>query len=105
MSEEQQSPEVSLASLEKGVAVIRIDRPEARNALNTQVRRQLAKQFTALTQRDDVRTIVLTGGETVLSQVPMSESLLPPLRWICINVITSSSGNPLPAAPSRLLLQ
>ena len=65
MSEEQQSPEVSLASLEKGVAVIRIDRPEARNALNTQVRRQLAKQFTTLTQRDDVRTIVLTGGETV----------------------------------------
>src|SRR5690554_2351065 len=65
MSEEQQSPEVSLASLENGVAVVRIDRPEARNALNTPVRRQLAEQFTALTQRDDVRTIVLTGGETV----------------------------------------
>ena len=65
MSEEQQSPEVSLASLENGVAVVRIDRPEARNALNTQVRRQLAEHFTALTQRDDVRIIVLTGGETV----------------------------------------
>jgi len=46
-----------------GVALVRINRPEARNALNQEVRQQLAAQFTALGQDPEVRAIVLTGGD------------------------------------------
>lgn len=46
-----------------GVAVVRINRPEAKNALNSAVRHQLAEHFRDLARRDDIRAIVLTGGE------------------------------------------
>lgn len=45
------------------VAVVRLNRPEARNALNQEVRAQLAEHFVALGQDTDVRAIVLTGGD------------------------------------------
>ncbi|RUR30340.1 enoyl-CoA hydratase [Vreelandella andesensis] len=65
MTNKQQPSEVYLASLDDGVAVVRIDRPDARNALNGAVRRQLAELFSSLTQQDEVRVVVLTGGEQV----------------------------------------
>jgi enoyl-CoA hydratase/carnithine racemase len=46
-----------------GVAVVRINRPEVRNALNMATRRQIAAQFRALSEESDVRVIVLTGDE------------------------------------------
>jgi enoyl-CoA hydratase/carnithine racemase len=46
-----------------GVAVVRINRPEARNALNSAVRSLLAKHFTDLSGDDGVRAIVLTGDD------------------------------------------
>lgn len=49
------------------VAVIRMSRPEARNALNQAVRSGLAEHFTALGADPDVRAIVLTGGDTVFA--------------------------------------
>lgn len=63
MSDKQHPPEVYLESLAEGVAVVVINRPEAKNALNAAVRRQLAEQFSSLGQRDEVRVIVLTGGD------------------------------------------
>lgn len=45
------------------VAVVRLNRPDARNALNQQVRMQLAEHFTALGRDPEVRAIVLTGGD------------------------------------------
>ena len=65
MMDRQPPAEVYLASLDDGVAVVRIDRPIARNALNSAIRRQLAEMFLSLTQNDEVRAIVLTGGEQV----------------------------------------
>ncbi|WP_110636736.1 enoyl-CoA hydratase [Salinicola salarius] len=65
MNEKQQLAEAYLASLVDGVAVVRIDRPEAKNALNAAIRRQLAEHFSSLAHRDEVRAIVLTGGEHV----------------------------------------
>ncbi len=50
-----------------GVAVIRLNRPEARNALNQAVREQLAAHFTELSSDRQVRCIVLTGGEQVFA--------------------------------------
>ncbi|MBS0353693.1 MAG: enoyl-CoA hydratase [Proteobacteria bacterium] len=49
------------------VAVIRMNRPEARNALNQAVRSGLAAHFAALGADPDVRAIVLTGGDTVFA--------------------------------------
>ena len=45
------------------VAIVRLNRPEVRNALNLEMRKALAEAFTALSDDDDVRTIVLTGNE------------------------------------------
>ncbi|MDY7117695.1 enoyl-CoA hydratase [Halomonas sp. SSL-5] len=63
MSDKQHPSEVFLESLAEGVAVVVINRPEAKNALNAVVRRQLAEQFSSLGQRDEVRAIVVTGGD------------------------------------------
>ena len=49
------------------VAIIRMNRPEARNALNQAVRSGLAEHFAALGQEPDLRCIVLTGGDTVFA--------------------------------------
>lgn len=54
--------EVLLAGPSDGVAVLTINRPEARNALNQNVRQQLAEHFTALGRDPETRCIVLTGG-------------------------------------------
>lgn len=55
--------EVTRSSPEPGVALIRINRPEARNALNMAVRRLLAEEFRALGEDPDIRAVVLTGDE------------------------------------------
>lgn len=45
------------------VATIAIERPDARNALNRQVRTELKDAVNAADQDDNVRVLVLTGGE------------------------------------------
>jgi enoyl-CoA hydratase/carnithine racemase len=56
-------PVVHLDVQDNGVAVVRIHRPEVKNALNAQVREELAEHFRALAKSRDVRAIVLTGGD------------------------------------------
>ncbi len=58
-----QEPVVHLHVQDDAVAVVRIERPEVKNALNGAVRTQLADIFRALAGNDSVRSIVLTGGE------------------------------------------
>ncbi|HEY0290327.1 MAG TPA: enoyl-CoA hydratase [Pseudomonas sp.] len=60
------SPNEPVVTLEIGkdaVALLRISRPEAKNALNSAIREQLAQHFRALADDAKVRAIVLTGGE------------------------------------------
>lgn len=45
------------------VAVVRINRPDARNALNMEVRRLIADYLAALTDDASVRCVILAGGE------------------------------------------
>jgi enoyl-CoA hydratase/carnithine racemase len=45
------------------VALLRINRPESRNALNLEVRKHLARHLTELGEDDATRAIVLTGNE------------------------------------------
>lgn len=47
----------------EGVGLIRINRPEARNALNLEVRRLIGQHLTEMGDDDAVRCIVLTGNE------------------------------------------
>ena len=59
--------EVLLERPNERVAVIRINRPEARNALNMAVRQSLAEYFTTLGEDETTRCIILTGGEKVFA--------------------------------------
>ena len=52
---------------EDGVAIVEIHRPEARNALNLELRQLLSEAFQQLNQDASVRVIVLTGGEKVFA--------------------------------------
>ena len=59
----QHASVVTLEIRDDAVAVVRISRPDAKNALNSAVREQLAEHFRALADDARVRAIVLTGGE------------------------------------------
>ncbi len=47
----------------EGVALVRINRPEARNALNLEVRKLIARHLTELGEDGATRCIVLTGND------------------------------------------
>ncbi len=59
--------EVLVERPQAGIALIRLNRPEARNALSQSLRQALTAQFVALSEDDSVRCIVLTGGERVFA--------------------------------------
>jgi enoyl-CoA hydratase/carnithine racemase len=46
------------------VALVRIDRPEAHNALNMEARQLLAEIFQGLSDDREVRAVIITGGDT-----------------------------------------
>jgi enoyl-CoA hydratase/carnithine racemase len=62
MAAEASRPPVLSRRAADGVAVVTIDRPERRNALNLDVKRRLADAVTALVADKAVRVIVLTGA-------------------------------------------
>ena len=49
-----------------GVGTIRLDRPKM-NALNVQVQEEIRAAATEATQNDDVRAVVIYGGERVFA--------------------------------------
>ncbi len=59
--------EVLLERPTETVAVLRLNRPEARNALNGATREQLAEHFTQLGNDDVTRCIILTGSEKIFA--------------------------------------
>jgi len=56
---------VLLERPEDGIAVIRMNRPDAMNALNNATREELAEHFQEAMNDDGVRVIVVTGNEKV----------------------------------------
>jgi enoyl-CoA hydratase/carnithine racemase len=62
-----QPAEVVLTRPSEGVAMVRLNRPEATNALSIPLQSQLSEAFEALSCDDSVRAIVLTGGEEVFA--------------------------------------
>ena len=61
------APELLLERPSEGVALLRMNRPDAANALSLTLQASLAKAFTELAVDDTVRVIVLTGGEQVFA--------------------------------------
>lgn len=59
--------EVLIERPAEGVALVRLNRPEATNALSLALQAQLSAAFSALSLDDGVRCIVLTGGEQVFA--------------------------------------
>ena len=59
--------DVILERPEERIAVIRLNRPQARNALSGGVRGQLAQHFTELGADDATRAIILTGGDKIFA--------------------------------------
>jgi enoyl-CoA hydratase/carnithine racemase len=59
--------EVLLEKPADGVAVVRLNRPEVRNALNLNVRELLAKHFFDLGNDESTRCIILTGSDKVFA--------------------------------------
>jgi enoyl-CoA hydratase len=57
--------EVVLVDVTDRVATITLNRPEARNALNTQLRSALPKAVAECDARDDVDVLILTGADPV----------------------------------------
>ncbi len=49
-------------SIDGGVAVVTINRPEAKNAITIEMREQLWTAFESLHENDDVRAVILTGA-------------------------------------------
>ena len=56
-----------LERLDGGVAVLRLNRPQATNALSLELQALLSQRFTELATDDTVRCIVLTGGDKVFA--------------------------------------
>lgn len=59
--------EVLVDYLDPGVAVVRLNRPDATNALSLTLQAQLSEIFTRLATDARVRAIVLTGGDQVFA--------------------------------------
>ena len=57
------SDDVLLVDIEGPVATVTLNRPEARNALNRELRKALPTTLRALDERDDVAAVVLTGAD------------------------------------------
>ncbi|MBE1206269.1 enoyl-CoA hydratase-related protein [Aminobacter carboxidus] len=63
-SEPQAPPVLLVERLSAAIAIFRINRPEARNALNQAVRHALATAFRKAAAESDLRCIILAGNES-----------------------------------------
>ena len=49
-------------SVENGIAIVAINRPEAKNAVNQAVAEAIADAFEDIDERSDVQVVILTGN-------------------------------------------
>ena len=55
-------PEVLLERPAEAVAVVRLNRPEALNSLNSRVRDLINEHFLKLSEDESVRAVIITGN-------------------------------------------
>ena len=58
---------LKLSITTEGVAILQLNRPEAKNALNLALRQELARNFDELSNNKAVKVIVVTGGEKIFA--------------------------------------
>lgn len=63
VADECETVDVSVGDRVEGVATVTLNRPDARNALNAQVRSELKAVLDAVAVADEVRVVVLTGSD------------------------------------------
>ena len=49
-------------AVDRGVAIVTINRPEKKNAISLEMREQLWTAFEAISENDEVRAVILTGA-------------------------------------------
>lgn len=59
----QLNQEVIVERLDEHIAIVRLNRPKFRNALNLEIRQQLAKVFHEFVDDETLRCVILTGNE------------------------------------------
>lgn len=59
--------ETIIVEIEEGVAIVKLNRPEVLNALNSQVFNELADAAVNLSADDSVRSVIITGGDKVFA--------------------------------------
>lgn len=64
---DKNEPTVLLSFPEEGVAELRLNRPHATNALSLELQTLLSRYFSELAGNEDIRCILLTGGEKVFA--------------------------------------
>ena len=64
---ERSIPPVLLERPEPGIALLRLHRPHARNALSPELQTMLAAQFSTLAEDRQTRCILITGGDQVFA--------------------------------------
>lgn len=64
---DKSEPSVLLSFPEDGVAELRLNRPHATNALSLELQTLLSKYFSELATNEDIRCILLTGGDKVFA--------------------------------------
>ena len=90
-----------LLTVDNGVAVVTLNRPEAMNSLNTQLRLELTALLPALDLREDVRVIVITGagdkafcsGADLKERAARSTALMVHDRYTVVSKWTSMVAN------------
>lgn len=60
-------PTIIREDTDPGVVLLRLNRPEARNALNSALREELSDQFQSLSRDQEVKAIVVTGSKEVFA--------------------------------------
>lgn len=63
----QDLQDIIVSDVNKGVLTITLNRPEAYNALRTNLLREMAEVLDNAAQNDDVKTVLVTGGEKVFA--------------------------------------
>jgi enoyl-CoA hydratase len=75
--------ETLIVEIEDHIALIKLNRPEALNALNAQLLGELAKALKSAEQNEKVRVIVLTGSEKAFAAgADINEMASKSLPWV-----------------------
>ncbi|GAD58627.1 enoyl-CoA hydratase-related protein [Brevundimonas denitrificans] len=62
-----QSPRVVLEHVDPGITIVRLNRPDKRNALDIPMRQAISAAFVELAADPRIRCVVLTGGDSVFA--------------------------------------